>query len=55
LPRWLGDLIARLLAKAPGDRIASAQKVANMLASRLAELQTTPDLFPFWENLFSRS
>jgi hypothetical protein len=39
VPPWLDELIVRLHAKAPADRIASAQKVANLLAARLAELE----------------
>jgi eukaryotic-like serine/threonine-protein kinase len=39
LPPWLGDLVARLHAKAPADRFASAQEVADLLARHLAEVQ----------------
>jgi hypothetical protein len=39
LPPWLGDLAARLHAKAPADRFASAREVADLLARHLAELQ----------------
>jgi Leucine-rich repeat (LRR) protein len=39
LPPWLGDLVARLHAKAPADRFASAREVADLLARHLAELQ----------------
>src|SRR4051812_746932 len=39
LPPWLGELLARLHAKAPADRFASAREVADLLARRLAELQ----------------
>src|SRR5262249_37591851 len=39
LPPWLGELVARLHAKAPADRFASAREVADVLARRLAELQ----------------
>jgi hypothetical protein len=39
LPPWLGELLARLHAKAPADRFASAREVADLLAGRLAELQ----------------
>jgi serine/threonine protein kinase len=39
LPPWLGDLLMRLHAKAPADRFASAQEVADLLARHLAELQ----------------
>jgi hypothetical protein len=39
LPPWLGNLLTRLHAKAPADRFASAQEVADLLARHLAELQ----------------
>ena len=39
LPPCLGDLVARLHAKAPADRFASAREVADLLARHLAELQ----------------
>ena len=39
LPEWLDQLLARLHAKAPADRPASAREVADLLAGRLAELQ----------------
>src|SRR5437764_8106277 len=39
LPPWLGELLARLHAKAPADRFASARAVADLLTRRLAELQ----------------
>ena len=39
VPEWLCDLISRLHAKNPADRIATAQDVADLLARRLAELQ----------------
>ncbi len=39
LPAWLGDLLTRLHAKAPADRFASTQEVADLLTRRLAELQ----------------
>jgi len=39
LPVWLGDLLARLHAKAPADRFASAREVADLLAQHLADLQ----------------
>lgn len=47
VPAWLSDLIARLHAKAPADRIASAQKVANLLASRSAEIERRTEFIPF--------
>jgi Leucine-rich repeat (LRR) protein len=39
VPPWLCDLISRLHAKKPEDRIASAQEVADLLTQHLAELQ----------------
>jgi serine/threonine protein kinase/Leucine-rich repeat (LRR) protein len=39
LPAWLEQLIARLHAKNPADRPASAREVADVLARRLSELQ----------------
>jgi serine/threonine protein kinase len=39
LPPSLGNLVARLHAKAPADRFASAREVADLLARHLAELQ----------------
>ena len=39
IPEWLCELISRLHAKNPADRIISAQDVADLLARRLAELQ----------------
>jgi serine/threonine protein kinase len=39
LPPWLEELVARLHAKAPADRFASAREVSDLLARRLAELQ----------------
>jgi hypothetical protein len=39
LPPWLEELVVRLHAKAPADRLASAREVADLLARRLAELQ----------------
>jgi hypothetical protein len=39
LPRWLEDLVARLHAKVPADRFASAREVSDLLALHLAALQ----------------
>jgi hypothetical protein len=39
LPVWLDELLARLCAKAPADRPASAREVADVLARRLAAAQ----------------
>ena len=38
-PQWLCDLIARLHAKKPEDRFATAREVADLLERRLAEMQ----------------
>lgn len=38
-PQWLGEIIARLHAKNPEERFASAREVAELLASRLALMQ----------------
>jgi hypothetical protein len=45
VPQWLCDLIARLHAKAPAQRIQSAAKVATLLEQHLAHLQQ-PSLVP---------
>jgi WD40 repeat protein len=42
VPAWLGELIARLHAKRPEDRPASAQEVADLLSSRLAQAEQPP-------------
>jgi len=47
LPAWVGDLLTRLHAKCPGDRVASAQEVADLLALHLAELNATPSRTEF--------
>lgn len=39
IPDWLDQLIGKLLAKAPADRFASADEVAEHLAAELAHLQ----------------
>jgi serine/threonine protein kinase len=39
IPGWLCDLIARLHAKNPADRLPSAQLVADLLGQHLAHLQ----------------
>jgi serine/threonine protein kinase len=40
VPQWLCDLIARLHAKNPEERIGTAQEVADLLGQGLAALQT---------------
>ncbi|HZY86212.1 MAG TPA: PQQ-binding-like beta-propeller repeat protein, partial [Gemmataceae bacterium] len=42
VPEWLGDVIARLHARRPCDRFASAQEVADLLSARLTALQESP-------------
>jgi serine/threonine protein kinase len=39
VPRWLCAIVARLHAKKPEDRFASAKEVADLLARHLAKLQ----------------
>ena len=39
IPEWLCDIIAKLHAKNPDDRIASAREVADLLAQGLAAMQ----------------
>ena len=39
VPNWLCTIVARLHAKKPADRFASAQEVADLLARHLAKLQ----------------
>jgi tetratricopeptide (TPR) repeat protein len=39
VPEWLAAIVARLMAKDPADRYPSASAVAELLASRLAEIQ----------------
>jgi serine/threonine protein kinase len=43
IPEWLQTLVARLQAKDPADRFASAAEVAALLSRRLAQLQTDGD------------
>jgi hypothetical protein len=43
VPGWLGDVIARLHAKDPAERFASAADVARVLAGQLAHLQQPVD------------
>jgi eukaryotic-like serine/threonine-protein kinase len=45
IPEWLCELISRLHAKNPADRITSAQDMAELLAQRSAELHA-PSTFP---------
>jgi WD40 repeat protein len=40
VPGWLAALVARLQAKKPADRFASAAEVATLLSQHLARLQT---------------
>ena len=50
IPDWLCTVIARLMAKAPNDRFASASEVANLLESCLAHIQQ-PTVTPLPEQL----
>jgi serine/threonine protein kinase len=38
-PRWLCDIVARLLAKSPHDRIQTAEGLADLLGEHLARVQ----------------
>jgi eukaryotic-like serine/threonine-protein kinase len=49
VPPWLCELIARLHAKKPEDRFASAQEVADLLARRLAQMQQPGNVPPISE------
>ena len=40
VPEWLSDIIAKLLAKKPAERIQSARELADLLSVRLARLHT---------------
>src|SRR5262249_50812484 len=42
VPAWLGEVIARLMAREPCDRYASALEVAELLSKQLALLQQPP-------------
>jgi serine/threonine protein kinase len=44
VPEWLCELISKLHAKNPADRITSAQEVSGLLGRRLAELQGTANI-----------
>jgi len=46
VPQWLCDLIARLHAKKPDDRIATAREVADLLGYGLAALQAHGSVKP---------
>jgi serine/threonine protein kinase len=39
IPRWLSDIIAKLMAKAPAERFQSAQEVGELLGRHLARVQ----------------
>jgi hypothetical protein len=45
IPQWLVDIIDRLMAKQPGDRIQDAAELAELLGNHLAHLQD-PDNVP---------
>ncbi len=44
VPLWLCEIITRLHAKKPDDRIATAREVADLLGRGLAEMQGSPTL-----------
>ncbi len=39
IPRWLSDIVARLMAKSPADRFQSAREVGELLEGYLARVQ----------------
>jgi hypothetical protein len=45
-PRWLVDIIDRLMAKAPADRFGSAHEVAHLLDLHWSALKTSTDRVP---------
>lgn len=45
-PRWLGQIIERLMAKRPEDRYSDARSVARVMEEALARLQANPPLRP---------
>lgn len=46
IPQWLADVVDRLIAKQPADRIQSTQEVAELFGQHLAHLQN-PDAVAF--------
>src|SRR5262249_45068066 len=54
IPEWLEAVVSRLQRKAPADRFATAQEVADQLSSCLAQLQTGgvvgQDPGPTWQS-----
>src|SRR5262249_51160266 len=48
ISEWLCELISRLHAKNPADRITSAQDVAELLAQRMAVLQGSGNVSSAW-------
>jgi eukaryotic-like serine/threonine-protein kinase len=53
VPAWLEEIVARLHAKNPADRFASAREVADLLARRLSELQASSGVRPVPEGAFT--
>lgn len=47
IPRWLVEVITKLLAKSPDRRYQSAYEVSELLRVRLANLQLSPDVDSF--------
>ena len=46
IPRWLEELVERLLEKNPEDRFQSAEEVSEFLEQHLAHLQSPSDTLP---------
>ncbi len=44
IPRWLDDIVAKLMAKRPEDRYQTATEVAELLRDRLADVQQNREI-----------
>ena len=64
LPLWLSEMVTRLHAKDPANRLPSARAVADTMAHHLAELQnfdepesptSLPAVVPAWKRIIPRS
>ncbi len=51
IPEWLGQIVARLMAKHPEDRFANARELADLLEACLANLERSPEM-PLSESTF---
>ncbi|MBI1323783.1 protein kinase [bacterium] len=51
IPEWLGQIVARLMAKHPEDRFANARELADLLEACLANLERSPEM-PLSESAF---